>query len=61
MNGVMEHWWNGSNRGVPKYSKQKPVPRLLSPPQIPHEVGWDRTWASWVYGLSSFQFRLYTM
>jgi len=22
------------------------------------ELGWDRTWASWVYGLSSFQFRM---
>jgi hypothetical protein len=49
--------WVIPAHGVPKYSKQKPVPRLLDPPQIPHELGWDRTWASWVYGLSLFQFR----
>jgi hypothetical protein len=32
----MEHQWNETDRGKPKYSGEKPVPVPLCPPQIPH-------------------------
>jgi hypothetical protein len=47
---VMEHRWNETDRGKPKYSGEKPVPVPLCPPQIPHGLTWDRTRASAVRG-----------
>jgi hypothetical protein len=32
----MEHRWNETDRGKPKYSGDKPIPVPLCPPQIPH-------------------------
>jgi hypothetical protein len=49
---VMEHHrWNEIERGKPKYAREKPVPVPLCPPQIPHGLTRDRTWASAVGGL----------
>jgi hypothetical protein len=46
-----EHWQTDTNRRKPKYSeKNRPVPVPLHPPQIPHELAWDQTWASKVTG-----------
>jgi hypothetical protein len=36
--------------GKPYYSREKPVPVPLYPPQIPHRLTWARTWASAVEG-----------
>jgi hypothetical protein len=47
---VMEHMWNETDRGKPKYSGQKPVPVPLCPPQIPHGLTRDWTRASAVGG-----------
>jgi hypothetical protein len=49
---VPEHRWNEIDRGKPKYSGGggEPVPVPLCPPQIPHELTWDRTRASAVRG-----------
>ena len=47
---VMEHMWNESDRGKPKYSGGKPVPVSLCPPQIPHGLTRDRTRVSAVTG-----------
>jgi hypothetical protein len=45
----MEHRWNETDRGKPKYGgKHVPVP--LCPPQIPHGLTRDRTRASAVSG-----------
>jgi hypothetical protein len=46
---VMEHIWNETDRGKPKYS-EKHVPVPLSPPQIPHGPTRDQTRASAVRG-----------
>jgi hypothetical protein len=46
----MEHRWNVTDRGKPKYSGEKPVPVPLCPPQIPYGLTWDRTRASAVSG-----------
>jgi len=46
-----EHWQTDTNRRKPKYSeKNKPFPVPLRPPQIPHGLAWDPTWASKVRG-----------
>jgi hypothetical protein len=42
----MEHWWNDADRGRQKYWDRKPVPVLLYPTQIPHELTWHRICAS---------------
>jgi hypothetical protein len=42
---VMEHRWNKTDRGKPKYSEEKPVPVPLCPPQIPHGPTGDRNLA----------------
>jgi hypothetical protein len=47
---VMEHRWNESDRGKPKYLGKKSVPVPLCPPQIPHGCTRDRTRASAVGG-----------
>jgi hypothetical protein len=47
---VMEHRWNETDRGKPKYSGEKPVPVPLCPPQILHGLTRDRTRASAVRG-----------
>jgi hypothetical protein len=47
---VMEHRWNGIDRGKQKNSRKKPVPVPLCPPQIPHGLTRDRTRASAVGG-----------
>jgi hypothetical protein len=38
----MELWWNDTDRGRQKYWDRKPVPVLLYPTQIPHELTGDR-------------------
>jgi hypothetical protein len=44
---VMEHRWNETERGKPKYvGGGEPVPVSLCPPQIPHGLTRDRTRAS---------------
>ena len=41
------YWWNDTDRRRQKYwEKKKPVPVSLYPPQIPHELTWDRIRAS---------------
>jgi hypothetical protein len=42
----IEHWWNGTDCGEPKYSGEKPVPVSLCPPQISHGPARGRTRAS---------------
>jgi hypothetical protein len=32
----MEHWWNDTDSGKPKYSENKPIPVPLCSQQIPH-------------------------
>jgi hypothetical protein len=47
---VIDHQWNESDKGKPKYSEEKPVPVPLCPPKIPHGLTLDRTRASAVGG-----------
>jgi hypothetical protein len=37
--------WNENWQGKQKYS-EKPSPVPLCPPQIAHDLTWDRTWAA---------------
>ena len=46
MNMSMELWWNDTDRGRQKYWDRKPVPVLLYPTQIPHELTGDRICAA---------------
>jgi hypothetical protein len=35
-----EDWWIDTDKGKPILG-EKPVPLLLCPPQIPHDLAWD--------------------
>ena len=39
-----QHWWNDNDRGETHVLGEKPVPVLLCPPKIPHELDGDRIW-----------------
>ena len=49
MNMSMEHWWNDTDREIPKYLAQN-LSYCYSLPQIPHGLTWDRTQPSAVRG-----------
>ena len=42
---IMEHRWNDTD-GKTEVLGEKPVPVPLCPPQISHELAWNRTRAS---------------
>jgi len=37
----MEHWWNYTDMGKPKYTGVNAVPVQILPPQIPHRKAWE--------------------
>lgn len=39
-------WWNGSCQGISEARSEKPVPLLLSPPQMSRGLSWERTQVS---------------
>jgi len=45
----MEHWRNDTDKEF-EVLGEKPVPVPFCPPQISHELAWDRTRASLVTG-----------
>ena len=41
MNGYgTVHWWNDTDRATTEMAGEKPVPRPLGSPQIPHGLSW---------------------
>jgi hypothetical protein len=37
-----EQWWNGADRGKPKYSEKKPLSVLVCPPKFPSELALEQ-------------------
>jgi len=48
----MEHWWNNTDSGKPKYS-EKNIPVPLYSPQMLHELSRDRTRVCTVRGVTT--------